>query len=51
MEENSFDQFYVAPDERIEEPQVFIPDTSAKPVRRVCLFVSKDDSDAGNGKD
>lgn len=51
MEENDFGQFYNAPEERVEDPQIFIPDTSAKPIRRVCIFISQDDRDAGISKD
>lgn len=51
MEENNFGQFYDAPEERVEEPQVFVPDTSAKPIRRVCVFVSQDDRNASISKD
>lgn len=51
MEDTEFGLFYDAPEERIEEPLVFIPDTTAKPTRRVCVFISKYDNDAGISKD
>ncbi len=51
MEENEALDFYDNPQQEADmAPEVYVIDIAARPERRVCVYISKDDKNAGIGK-